>query len=137
MQARKTLRPGQDGTKSRLDKYGEQLLCVRYRYDEERHLRHTTVELVVETVPYHRPTPAINRIVGVRVGLREVELQRQVKQAGGKWSRERRLWELGCEQAVALGLQGRIEELNLPNIRKESLPNIRQGRTFLIVGRYG
>jgi hypothetical protein len=43
MQARKTLRPGQDGTKSLLDKYGEQLLCVRYRYDDERYLRHTTV----------------------------------------------------------------------------------------------
>jgi hypothetical protein len=53
--------------KSLLDKYGEQLLCVRYHYDEERHLRHTTVEWAVETVPYRLPTPAINRIVGVRV----------------------------------------------------------------------
>jgi hypothetical protein len=52
MQARKTLKPGQDGTKSLLDKYGKQLLCVRYRYDDERHSRHTTVELVVETVPW-------------------------------------------------------------------------------------
>jgi hypothetical protein len=52
MQARKTLRPGQDGTKSLLDKYGEQLLCVCYRYDDERYLGHTTVELVVETVPW-------------------------------------------------------------------------------------
>lgn len=34
MQARKKLKPGQDGTKSLVRQYGEQLICVRYRYDE-------------------------------------------------------------------------------------------------------
>jgi hypothetical protein len=94
MQARKTLRPGQDGTKSLLDKYGEQLLCVRHRSDDEQRLRHTTVELGVETVPWQSQPLTASRMVGVQVGLREVELQRKVKQAGGKWSRERHLWEM-------------------------------------------
>lgn len=118
MQARKTLKPGQYGTKSLLDKYGEQLFCVRYRYDEERHLRHTTVELVVETVPYQSQASLSKRIIGVQIGLRELELQQKVKQAGGKWVRERRLWELPYDQAIALGLKSRMVELDLPNARK-------------------
>lgn len=127
MQAKKKLRPGQDGTKSLLDKYGEQLLCVRYRYDEERQLRHTTVELIVATVPW-RPAPktvTLEAIVGVQVGLPETELQRKVKQAGGKWNRALRLWELRYDQAIALGLKTRIESSTLPSIRQNKLPSIR------------
>jgi hypothetical protein len=30
------------------DRYGDQLICVRYRYDEERCKRFTTVEIIVE-----------------------------------------------------------------------------------------
>jgi hypothetical protein len=64
MQARKTLRPGQEGTKSLFDKYGEQLLCVRYRSDDERHLRHTTAEVVVETVPQQSQSLTASWMVG-------------------------------------------------------------------------
>ena len=31
-----------------LERYGEQLACVRYRYDEQRRKRFTTVEIIVE-----------------------------------------------------------------------------------------
>lgn len=48
MKTRLTLKPGQNGTKKMLDKYGERLLAVRYRYDAARHLRIKTVELVEE-----------------------------------------------------------------------------------------
>ena len=44
MRARRTLRPGQRGTKKLLRQYGSQLVCVRYRYDAERYLRFKTVE---------------------------------------------------------------------------------------------
>lgn len=93
MRARKKLKPGQDGTKGLLDKYGEQLICVRYRYDEERQLRHKTVELIVETIPW---IPQLNQvrpdvIVGVKVELQEAKLQKQIRQAGGKWNRQLRL----------------------------------------------
>ena len=30
------LKPGQNGTKRLVEKYGSALLCVRYRFDEER-----------------------------------------------------------------------------------------------------
>lgn len=53
---------------------------------------------------------AANTIVGVRVELAEVGLQRKVKQAGGKWSPARKLWEIRYDQAVKLALKGRIEK---------------------------
>jgi hypothetical protein len=46
MEARLKLKPGQNGTKTLLARFGERLVCVRYRYDEERSLRFTTVELI-------------------------------------------------------------------------------------------
>jgi hypothetical protein len=108
------------------------LLRVRYCYDDERHLRHTTVKLVVETVPLQPQSPTASLMVGVRVGLREVELQRPVKQAGGKWSHERRLWEVRYDQAVALGSKARIEDPHLPNTRKVAvcIIHVRQPRPY-------
>ena len=40
------------GTPKLLARYGEQLVCVRYRYDAARKVRHKTVELIIETVPW-------------------------------------------------------------------------------------
>jgi len=128
MRARKKLKPGQDGTKGLLDKYGEQLICVRYRYDEERQIRHKTVELIVETIPWIPQSEKIrsDAIVGVKVELQEVKLQKQIRQAGGKWNRQLRLWEIRYDQAVALDLQARIEPSTLPNNGKRDVSNSRQ-----------
>lgn len=100
MQARRTLAPGQKGAKRFLDRYGEQLVCVRYRYDEQRRKRFTTVEIIVEESGWSLPEkPAI---VGLRVELQETSLHRRVKQAGGKWNSTKRVWEIHYDQAVAL-----------------------------------
>ncbi len=48
MRTLKTLRPGQDGTKELLTRFGPNLLYVRYRYDEDSRERVKTVELVVD-----------------------------------------------------------------------------------------
>jgi hypothetical protein len=112
MRARRTLAPGQKGTKKLLRKYGAQLVCVRYRYDAERRLRFTTVELIVEQSPWS-PLPARiadGTAVGVRVGVNEVALQRRIKQTGGKWNPVARVWEMPYSQAMALGLEDRIEK---------------------------
>jgi len=106
-----TLQPGQQGTKKRCDRYGDQLVCVRYRYDAARQRRLKTVELIVEEVPW-RPERAARKgaeTVGVRVDVQEVSLQRQVKLAGGRWNPARRVWELRRDQALKLGLKDRIE----------------------------
>jgi hypothetical protein len=84
MRARKKLKPGQDGTKSLHDKFGDQLICVRYRYDEERKLRYKTVELIVETILWAPQADELSgeTIVGLKIGLQEVGLQTVVRQAG-------------------------------------------------------
>jgi len=115
MQARRTLTPGQKGTKKFLERYGEQLVCVRYCYDEQRRKRFTTVEIIVEESGWSPPEkPAI---VGLRVELQETELQRRVKQAGGKWNSAKREWEIHYDRAVALGLKKRIVKLEVSNTR--------------------
>lgn len=104
--------PGQKGTKKLHEQFGDRLLCVRYRYDDQSQNRFKTVELIVEETALTPPARrlAANTIVGVRVELAEVELQRKVKQAGGKWNPARRLWEIRYDQAVKLALKGRIQK---------------------------
>ena len=49
MEIRLTLRPGMAGTKKLLARYGERLVCVRYRYDSAAGRRVKTAELIVRT----------------------------------------------------------------------------------------
>ena len=48
MDVKATLLPGINGTKSLLKKYGDQLVCVRYRYDKLKQKRYRTAEIIVE-----------------------------------------------------------------------------------------
>ena len=41
MKAHTNLKPGQSGTRRLVEKYGDALLCVRYRYDELRDVPYT------------------------------------------------------------------------------------------------
>jgi hypothetical protein len=115
VRAQVTLQPGQQGTKKLHDRYGDQLVCVRYRYDAARQRRLKTIALIVEEVPW-RPERALRKgaeMVGVRVAVHEVTLQRQVKRAGGRWNPVHRVWELRRDQALQLGLQERIEHVKV------------------------
>jgi len=104
------LKPGDKGTRRLVAEYGERLVCVRYRYDEERKRRIKTVELIVEEIDWEPPTRLKpDTVVGVRVRWGEAELAGRVRRAGGKWNRDTRLWELRYERAVELELQDRIE----------------------------
>jgi hypothetical protein len=104
------LKPGQKGTKRLLAQYGDSLICVRYRYDAQRNKRLKTVEILVserEWKPPH-PRPAADRLVALRVSFADVTVRDHVKQAGGTWNPERRVWHLRHDRVVALGLTGRI-----------------------------
>ncbi|GAB4373538.1 MAG: hypothetical protein Kow0042_17510 [Calditrichia bacterium] len=50
---RKMLRPGQPGTKKLSQKFGADLVCVRYRYDATQKKRYTTVEVVIDEAPWN------------------------------------------------------------------------------------
>ena len=53
--------------------------------------------------------------MGVRVAFKEVELQRQIKLAGGTGNPWRRGWERRYDRAIDLGLEARIEKLKVSN----------------------
>ena len=44
----KTTKAADHGTRRQLERFGAELLFVRYRYDEERRERLTTVDIVVD-----------------------------------------------------------------------------------------
>ena len=52
MRTRLHLKPGQRGTKRLSEQYGEQLVCVRYRYDDATKKRYKTVELIVDVAEW-------------------------------------------------------------------------------------
>ncbi|MCP4967715.1 MAG: hypothetical protein GY926_21085, partial [bacterium] len=94
----KTLRPGQDGTKELLTRFGPKLLYVCYRYDEDSRERVKSVEFVVDRKPRDgeaedpgsrtsgvRAVAVASRAVALRIGRQERGLQRRVKSAGGRW----------------------------------------------------
>lgn len=115
MKTRLTLRPGQNGTKKLLGKYGGRLLAVRYRYDPEHRRRLKTVELIEEELPWDpafeaKPRHKADDLVRVRIAFSELDLRQRAKDAGANWDKERKLWTLTYGAAVALGLEARIVE---------------------------
>lgn len=102
MRTRVKLRPGQRGTKRWLEQYGDQLICVRYRYDAGRRRRYTTVESIVAEGDWTPPPPSPDTIVGLRVAWGEVAVAGRIKAAGGTWNRRRWVWGLAYGQAAAL-----------------------------------
>jgi hypothetical protein len=102
--------PGQRGTKNLTEKYGDQLVCVRYRYDKEKQERMKTVELIVEK-KHWLPNPdriPLNKKMHVRIHYGEINLGRLVKAAGGQWNKAQKVWILPYGQIKALGLEKRI-----------------------------
>jgi len=49
-----------------------------------------------------------NKIVSIQVEYREIQIGRLIKSAGGRWNREKKVWELPYGEAIALGLDKRI-----------------------------
>lgn len=94
MRTRLRLNPGQKGTKRPSALYGDRLVCVRYRYDEVRKKRFKTVELIIDEVEWTPPQPKFppDALVPVRVAADDLDLRRKVKEAGGRWNPEEKVW---------------------------------------------
>ena len=94
MITRLKLKPGQKGTKKLLEKHGEALFCVRYRYDEASSTRIKTVELIVERTAWRPPARKFgdNDLVPIQIGYAEKDLIESAKTAKGRWNPDVRLW---------------------------------------------
>lgn len=116
----KTLSPTQPGAIKLARRYGDALICVRYRRDTEGRQRITTVELVVERVDIVDDDRAARRpdgrrkhgddIVGVRIRIDELELRSAARRCGATWDRNAHLWRMTRRNAKQLGLNSRVIE---------------------------
>lgn len=108
LRTRLTLKPGQRGTHNLLAEYGNRLLCVRYRYDDEARLRYKTVELIVEEAPWSPPRqPTPRNVVDLRLRPDEHTLRRAVRLLGAIPNRPTRTWRTTYAVATILGLTAR------------------------------
>ena len=111
---RKTIPSGKAGTHKWREKYGEALVCVRYKYDSQNKRRQKTIELVVEEGPWEKDDSRVpaNKLIEVRIGPQEIHLQNSVRSLGGIWNPHRLLWRIRYCEAVNLGLEDRIVDQN-------------------------
>ncbi|MBI5039760.1 MAG: hypothetical protein HZB57_00650 [Gammaproteobacteria bacterium] len=90
----KTIRkPGEPGTHNLLKRFGERLVCVRYRYDPIQRKRYKTAEIIVAEedwlpppepeLPAEPPQSQQQQRVGIRIAYHERELRQKVSAAGG------------------------------------------------------
>jgi len=102
--------PGQYGTIKYQKKYGDKLVCVRYKYDINKKEKIKTVELIVSRDYWNPDSTKIspNKIVGLRIRYGEIELARRVKSLGGKWNRQKKVWEIPYRYSKILRLENRI-----------------------------
>ncbi len=82
----------------------------RYRIDKEREKKLTTAEIIVDEKDWNRNCDRIplNKILHVKVNYGKVKIGSLIKNAGGKWNRELKLWELLYEDTLSLGFEDRI-----------------------------
>ena len=116
METRLNLQPGQNGTKALVKKYGERLVCVRYRYDQQTGTRYKTVELIEETTPWrpsgsreaHLMQRTADEPVLLKIAYEEIALREALRQRGGRWRPEEKAWVINYGVASELGLVDRI-----------------------------
>jgi hypothetical protein len=112
MTTEKIIKPNQPGTKKWVEKYGENLICVRYRYDKTNCRMLKTVEIVVEAKAYKKTTYRIpsNKLIPLKVEINDANLRRIVKNAGGKWHQKEKVWMLPYKEIIKLRLENKIEQ---------------------------
>lgn len=110
MKTRLILKPGQRGTKNLVEKYGDDLLCVRFRYDAELRQRLKTVELIVEKAEWNPPPSCYSAetLVPLRIEAADIPMRQQAKAAGGRWDPGKRLWFVRYGEITGTDLEKHI-----------------------------
>ena len=95
---------------------------VRYRLDEQRNRIVKTVELIIDESSLSTNTTKIplNKIMHLDVKSDEALRGGAIKSVGGRWYREKGVWELPYKQVLALGLEERILKKTEKMSNKES-----------------
>jgi len=86
-------------------KYGDALVCVRYRVSPDGSERITTIELEVDRATIERKA---NPVVAVKIYASETKLTTMAKAKGARFNEKTRLWRMHQNDAHALGLGKRI-----------------------------
>lgn len=108
MKTKTHLKPGQKGTKSLVEKYGDALLCVRYRFDPDRGVRLKTVEIIVEEKHCKPAQRRGDDLVPVIVAYTEKALRDQLKSIGAKWDPQGKVWLVAYGKIRGTELEERI-----------------------------
>ncbi len=90
-------------------RYGDVLVCVRYRHDAQGLNRYTTVELVVDQVPVQARRDE-KRIVAVKLDYDDKPLRAVVSANGAKWDAHAKIWRMPRSVAKQLGLLARVTQ---------------------------
>lgn len=101
----KTLAPTERGAIELARQYGDALICVRHRTDAKGKVRHTTIELLIDSTPIR---PRSFKLVHLKVEPHERRLSAVIEAAGGRWDPKTRLWRLPSRVASILNLRDRV-----------------------------
>jgi hypothetical protein len=94
---RQTIKAGKRGTTKYVDKYGPDLLYVRYYYDWEKRKRTTTVELVLDRKKWEPKKIPPKTKVKLKVGREEIGIQKKIKEKGENGIGKRMFGKLNLE----------------------------------------
>jgi len=110
MKTKRILQAGQPGTKKLVERYGDNLICVRHRYDDQKKTIYKTIEIIIEDKPWQENNKNIPKYksVDIRIGYNEIELRSRIKACGGKWDPHRKVWQLSYKKVKELDLLERI-----------------------------
>lgn len=97
----KKVTPPLKGSQLWLQRYGQALVCVRYREDPRRAMRYTTVELVVDsrTLPLQPHT-----LILVAIDPDDEDTRRRAIELGARWKRRDKAWLIPLQAAIQLDL---------------------------------
>ena len=85
----KTYSPEQNGAKRFALRYGDELVCVRHRLNDTGTIRHTTVELLVES------TPVVSRarsLIALRIPPTDKATRTVLLACGAQWQPTQKYW---------------------------------------------
>jgi hypothetical protein len=103
----KTMQVDTPGALKLTRKYGDALICVRYRMSPDGSERITTIELEVDRVIVQRKA---NPVVSVKIYASESKLTAMAKAKGARFNAKTRLWRMHKNDAQSIGLGQRIAE---------------------------